>query len=57
MIPKQEAELLVATIFQCCKTVVPVEAALEALYVVEQHRYDRISKRGPKMNGALKSAA
>jgi hypothetical protein len=46
MIPKQEAELLVTVIAKLSKVIVPVEAALEAIYAVEQQRFDRVRHRG-----------
>jgi 2-keto-3-deoxy-L-rhamnonate aldolase RhmA len=46
MIPKQEAELLVATIAKLSKVIVPVEAALEAMYTVELTRYNPVKNRG-----------
>jgi hypothetical protein len=46
MITRQEAELLVAAIAKTCEMVIPVEAALEAMYAVEQQKFDCIRKRG-----------
>jgi hypothetical protein len=46
MIRKQDAELLVATIAKLSNVIVPVEAALEAMYTVELTRYDRTKNRG-----------
>jgi hypothetical protein len=46
MIHKQEAELLVATIAKLSNIIVPLEAALEAMYTVELTRLDRIRNKG-----------
>jgi hypothetical protein len=52
MIPKQEAELLVATIAKLSRVIVPIEAALEAMYTVELTRYNRVRNRGVKYKPA-----
>jgi hypothetical protein len=46
MIHKQEAQLLVATIAKLSNIIVPLEAALEAMYTVELTRLDRIRNKG-----------
>jgi hypothetical protein len=52
MIPKQEAELLVAVIAKLSKVIVPVEAALEAMYTVELTRFNRVRDKGVKYKPA-----
>jgi hypothetical protein len=52
MIRKQDAELLVATIAKLSNVIVPVEAALEAIYTVELTRYGRIKDLGVKYKPA-----
>jgi hypothetical protein len=56
MIPKQEAELLVATIAKLSNVIVPIEAALEAMYTVELTRFGRIRNKGVKYKPAVPPA-
>jgi hypothetical protein len=52
MIPKQEAELLVTTIAKLSNVIVPIEAAIEAMYTVELTRYNRVRNKGVKYKPA-----